>query len=83
MVGDPPDFVQLRLGVDRPPRAVIWHLDSRVCVRVICTGRWHWHSHRVLSLAHLGPLMLSGGTEGLQWESSAGLHEEKDKSHRS
>ena len=24
MVGDPPDFVQLRLGVDRPPRAVIW-----------------------------------------------------------
>ena len=22
MVGDPPDFVQLRLGVDRPPRAV-------------------------------------------------------------
>ena len=25
MVGDPPDFVQLRLGVDRPPRAVARH----------------------------------------------------------
>ena len=25
MVGDLPDFVQLRLGVDRPPRAVLDH----------------------------------------------------------
>jgi len=28
-------------------------------------GRWHWHSGPVHTLAHVGPLMLSGGEEGV------------------
>mmetsp|Transcript_118275 Transcript_118275/g.339370 ORF Transcript_118275/g.339370 Transcript_118275/m.339370 type:complete len:900 (-) Transcript_118275:108-2807(-) len=28
-------------------------------------GRWHWHAHPVRCLVHCGPLLLSGGDEGV------------------
>lgn len=28
-------------------------------------ARWHWHAHPVRSLTHCGPLLLSGGDEGV------------------
>mmetsp|Transcript_75604 Transcript_75604/g.162096 ORF Transcript_75604/g.162096 Transcript_75604/m.162096 type:complete len:856 (+) Transcript_75604:33-2600(+) len=28
-------------------------------------ARWHWHAHPVRALVHCGPLMLSGGDEGV------------------
>ena len=39
MVGDPPDFVQLRLGVDRPPRAVWMHTSATEVAAKIFTPK--------------------------------------------
>merc|ERR1740130_1692931 len=40
-------------------------LDERATFETIVPARWHWHSNQVLSLAHCGPLILSGGEEGV------------------
>mmetsp|Transcript_88710 Transcript_88710/g.271638 ORF Transcript_88710/g.271638 Transcript_88710/m.271638 type:complete len:870 (-) Transcript_88710:122-2731(-) len=38
--------------------------DSQAAAHSV-PARWHWHAHPVRALAHCGPLLLSGGDEGV------------------